>query len=206
MTDEGKRYGRAALAASVFLAMAMPVAAQTEPGPAQPEPASTQVAPMQAEPAPVEAAAAPEPVEPAEPDAVQAGNVEARVPQSVLDAMQQMGFLATLDKDDDGDPHISSRISETHFQIYFYGCEENVECNSIQFVAGYDLDSDFGLGLMNDWNKENRWTKAYLDDEGDPIMEMDVFLGGGGVSRENFEEWLDLWRRLVEDFEVVIDY
>ncbi len=204
MTDEGKRYGRAAaLAASAFLAMAGAVAAQTEPAPAQSEPASTQDAPMQVEPVPVEAEAAPEP---AEPDAVKAGNIEARVPQSVLDAMQQMGFLATMDKDDDGDPLISSRISETRFHIYFYGCVENVECSSIQFVAGYDLDEDFALDLMNGWNEENRWTKAYLDDEGDPIMEMDLYLGGGGVSRENFEEWLDLWRRLVEDFEVVIDY
>lgn len=32
---------------------------------------------------------------------------------------------------------------------------------------------------VNDWNRSKKFTKAYLDNDGDPVLEMDVDLEGG---------------------------
>ena len=45
-----------------------------------------------------------------------------------------------------------------------------------------------------------RFAKAYLDDQNDPVIEMDVNLQGG-VSRKNLEETFDLWIYSMGKFE-----
>lgn len=59
---------------------------------------------------------------------------------------------------------------------------------------------------MNEWNRKKRYTKAYLDDEQDPVIDMDIYLGDGGISIDNFRSWLDTWERAVGDFKSHIDF
>jgi hypothetical protein len=57
------------------------------------------------------------------------------------------------------------------------------------FVRGNDYSSimyRFSLGEtsatmrdVNDWNMNKKYSKAYLDNDGDPVLEMDVDLDGG---------------------------
>lgn len=35
------------------------------------------------------------------------------------------------------------------------------------------------LANINDWNKGKRYSRAYLDDDGDPVLELDLDLAGG---------------------------
>lgn len=125
---------------------------------------------------------------------------------AVMKAMQNFGLVATMGADSDGDPKISSRVSDTKFSVYFYGCDNNVNCSSIMIKAGYDLNSGMSALKINEWNREKRFAKAYIDDEGDPILEMDVNLDLDGVGDKNFEDTLDWWRLTVEDFEEFIDW
>lgn len=124
----------------------------------------------------------------------------------VMKAMQDFGLVATMGTDGEGDPKISSRVSDTKFSVYFYGCQENTNCTSVMIKAGYDLNTGISALKMNEWNREKRFTKAYIDDEGDPFLEMDVNLDYDGVGNKNFEDTLDWWRLLVEDFEEFIDW
>ncbi|MDQ7070451.1 MAG: YbjN domain-containing protein [Rhodobacterales bacterium] len=124
----------------------------------------------------------------------------------VMTRMQKFGFIASMEADSDGDPKIVSRVSDTKFRVYFYGCENNDNCSSLHFRAGYDLANGITASKMNEWNREKRFAKAYIDDEGDPFLEMDVNLDFEGVGDENFEDSLDWWRLLVEDFEEFIDW
>ena len=124
---------------------------------------------------------------------------------TVMQAMQDFGLVATMGKDSQGDPKISSRVSDTKFSVYFYGCEDNDNCSSILIKAGYDLNNGISALKINEWNREKRFTKAYIDDEGDPYLEMDVNLDYEGVGNQNFADNLDWWRLLVEDFEEFID-
>lgn len=124
----------------------------------------------------------------------------------VMKAMQSFGLVATMGKDSQGDPKISSRISDTKYSVYFYGCEDNDNCSSILIKAGYDLNDGISASKINEWNREKRFAKAYIDDDGDPFLEMDVNLDYDGVGEKNFEDTLDWWRISVEDFEEFIDW
>ena len=96
-------------------------------------------------------------------------------------AMQKEGFLVTQDEAADGTPILKSRVSDSTFRVYFYGCENAPGCSSIQFSAGYDLDAPMSALQMNAWNTENRYARAIIDDEGDPFLRMDV---SGNQDRE----------------------
>ncbi len=124
----------------------------------------------------------------------------------VMKAMQDFGLVATMGVDGQGDPKVSSRVSDTKFSVYFYGCQDNDNCSSILIKAGYDLNNGISALKVNEWNREKRFAKAYIDDEGDPFLEMDVNLDFDGVGNKNFEDTLDWWRLLVEDFEEFIDW
>ncbi len=132
--------------------------------------------------------------------------ITAKDPDAILRAMQDFGLVATMGKDDGGDPKISSRVSDTKFSVYFYGCEDNMNCASIMFKAGYDLNNGISALKINEWNRDKRFAKAYIDDEGDPFMEFDVNLAFDGMGEKNFADNLDWWRLLVEDFEEFIEW
>ncbi len=47
----------------------------------------------------------------------------------------------------------------------------------VQFRLYMPVEAD--LGVINEWNMTKMFTKAYLDRDGDPVLEMDVDLDGG---------------------------
>lgn len=106
---------------------------------------------------------------------------------------------ATLEKDSSGDPKVSGRINGTAYGIYFYGCTENKACDSIQFSTGWARQNKIPMSEINEWNAKKRFGKAYLDNEGDPRLEMDVNLDEG-VSRLNLEDTMDYWSKLLDAF------
>lgn len=132
--------------------------------------------------------------------------VTAKNAHSVLTGMQNFGLVATMGADNDGDPKISSRVSDTKFSVYFYGCSDNINCASIMIKAGYDLTTGITASKVNEWNRKKRFAKAYIDDEGDPFLELDVNLSLDGVGNDNFEDTLDWWRLSIENFEEFIDW
>lgn len=132
--------------------------------------------------------------------------VTASDPEGVMRAMQEEGYLATMSTDDLGDPKISSKVSESNFSVFFYGCNNGTSCTSVQFSSGYDLDIPVSAKRINDWNRENRFGRAFVDDEGDPFIRMDIVLANEGNSAGSFSYNLDFWRLLIEDFEDFIDW
>lgn len=109
-------------------------------------------------------------------------------------------------QDDLGDPMLTSRVSATELNVYFYGCTNNADCTPIQISAGYDTDDGVSMDLINAWNAGHRFGRAYLDKEDDPYVEMDMNLDHGGVSEGNFRDTLDWWRVVVEAFEDHIEW
>jgi len=56
---------------------------------------------------------------------------------------------------------------------------------------------------MNTWNRDKRLSKAYLDNDGDPVLEADL-LSDGGLSKENFTEFFDVFQKSVNSFRVFL--
>src|SRR5215213_8348834 len=132
--------------------------------------------------------------------------VRAQDPQSVIKAMQGSGYLAELTVDREGDPMIRSGASGTNFQILFYNCTNHRECATVQFHVGYDLKAAPSLERINEWNATQRFGRAYLDKESDPILEMDVDLDDGGVSPLLFIDNLEFWTSAMGRFEKHIGF
>lgn len=131
--------------------------------------------------------------------------ISAENPQQVAELIRDLGFQAKLETDNVGDPVIRSSSSGVEFSIYFYDCKNNKRCKSLHFTAGYDLDEGSSLEAMQQWNADKRFASAYLDDESDPFLQMDVNTEGG-VTRENFESTFDLWQSLKGEFEGFIGF
>ena len=127
--------------------------------------------------------------------------VRAQDPNTLVSALHAAGYTAKLGTDKVGDPLITSAVSGTTFQIFFYNCKDHKDCATIQFHSGYDLKSAPSLELINEWNRTNRFGRAFLDKENDPILEMDIDLDDGGMSAELFIDNLEFWTSAIDEFE-----
>lgn len=124
--------------------------------------------------------------------------VDATDPQQVMNLARGYGS-ANLSTDGVGDPMITGRMDGTRYSIMFYGCSDNRNCKTIRFSSAWATDGQYTLEDMNAWNEGYRFGKAYLDDEGDPVLEMNVNLLYG-VSRRNLDDTIDWWRVALGQF------
>jgi hypothetical protein len=132
--------------------------------------------------------------------------VRAQDPQSLVKALTAAGYAAQLSTDKGGEPMITSAVNGTNFQIFFYNCTAHKDCATVQFNSGYDLSSRMDVERINDWNTHNRFGRAFLDKDRDPILQMDVDLDDGGVSPALFIDNIEFWKSILADFEVAIGY
>lgn len=127
--------------------------------------------------------------------------IKASDPQSVLAYFTDIGAPATLTEDSYGDPLIELQYYGTHFAVFFYGCQDGENCNSLQFYSGYTPENEISLEAMNLWNAEQRYGRVYQGENGGKRLEYDIYTGQAGVSADDFDEMFDIWTELVEDFE-----
>jgi Putative bacterial sensory transduction regulator len=129
-----------------------------------------------------------------------AESVDATEPETLASLIRELGYRASVEKDNAGDPMIRSSAGGVDFQIYFFGCEGGERCRSLLFQAGYNLESGTTVDVVEAWNEDVLFGRAYLDDEADPWVEMPVNLFGG-VNRENFADTFDWWETVIGDFQ-----
>lgn len=136
---------------------------------------------------------------------VMAQTVDSARPATLVAALQEAGYKATLDTDSSGDPRIKSGASGANFSIYFYGCSANANCKSIQFSTSYTVKPKLTLQKINEWNAKNRFGQAYLDQDGDPVIQFDVVLENGTPSNL-FIASLDRWTTAMGTFQTFIGW
>ena len=119
--------------------------------------------------------------------------VSAKEPEKILEIAKGFGS-AELSVDSAKDPRIVGRIDGQRYAIYFYGCENNKDCSSIQFVAGWALEEGKrpSSTVINEWNRTKRYGKAYIDSDGDPMLEVDLPLDS--VPTAHLERWFRWWQ------------
>lgn len=107
--------------------------------------------------------------------------VSAFNPGGMAKAMRDAGYKADLDVDDYGDPVIKTSFGAYGGSVYFYGCDDtnHDRCDSVQFRAGLDRKTTMPLSLLNQVVKKYRYSAVWLDDEGDPWVNFDVFTNAG---------------------------
>jgi hypothetical protein len=63
---------------------------------------------------------------------------------------------------------------------------------SIQFYVGI-IESAANLHKVNQWNKMKKYSRSYIDDDGDPVLELDLDLAGG-VTAARFWDFITTCR------------
>jgi len=116
------------------------------------------------------------------------------------------GAKPQLSTDKYGDPKIRVKYQGSEFVVYYYGCTDGVDCSSIQFYSGYQTEGRVSEAVVNKWNNDKRYIKAYISESGSARIEQDIFLGDQGMAIDDFRTVLDTWVRLMGKFEVFIDW
>jgi len=105
---------------------------------------------------------------------------------------------ATIDTQHDGNPKIAGRMSGVPYSVFFLNCATQTTCNDMNFYAGF-LGAKLPPEKINRWNQDKRFGKAYLDQDGDAVIEMDVNIQDG-VTRANMSQTFAIWRLLMDQF------
>lgn len=113
-------------------------------------------------------------------------------PNQIAQILQDEGYAAKVDRDSEGDPKVSSSSQKVKWTIYFYGCNNHVNCQSIQFLSSFTMKGKIYLDQVNQWNLTQRFACALIDKEGDVTIKMDVQLNGGEPV-DTFKRNLGTW-------------
>lgn len=64
-------------------------------------------------------------------------------------------------------------------------------------ISGSNLDIDYGD--INEWNRTKRFSRAYLDEDNDLVLESDL-MSDGGINRENVTRFFSVFLQSVGAF------
>lgn len=111
--------------------------------------------------------------------------------------LQSAGYKAEI-QTIDGRKIILSGAEGSDFRIYPEDCKGE-RCSSLQFAVGFDTKGALTVNKINEWNRQNRWVRAYIDTTNNSWLEFDVDLAPGG-SYENLNDEFALWRTQLTNF------
>lgn len=125
----------------------------------------------------------------------EAGQKAANIVEEVTTAdmkriLRKEGF-EVLKVDDDGD--IIFKMEGV--RVYFIKSQAG---NAIFLRAAWS-GSDANLASINQWNMGKRYSRAYLDDDGDPVLQADLDLAGG-VTEARVTDFFLTMRLLINHF------
>ena len=122
---------------------------------------------------------------------------------AILDAAKVLG-VAGMTSQPNGDPLINGVVDDVAYQIYFKNCTANAACEDLNFYAGF-RDNQPTLDVINNWNRDKRFSRAYVDEVGDAVVEMDLDLVQG-VTPAYLASQMNLWSLVVSQFTAHIGY
>lgn len=127
-------------------------------------------------------------------------NISAKNPAEMSIALMNADYDAELTSDNAGDPMIRTTLAGYRTRIVFYGCNEetNDECDSIQLVTGFDRKEPWTADQALAISQRFRYAAVRLDEEGDPFVSWDIYLGEG-IPEEVFMTSVSIFEATVYD-------
>ena len=119
--------------------------------------------------------------------------------QRVLELAQAYGPVETR-QDEDG-TWLRAEYGGLVYTIAFLTCNDQlVNCTSVQFRAWWESENRITLEQVNAWNRDRRFSDAYLDASNNATVEWDITLAGG-VTAVNFDDALQWWHSVIMQFD-----
>lgn len=120
--------------------------------------------------------------------------------EHVVNMLDDLGHSVTIDTDGDAPIlHLdAASVGADSLRLKFL-CDENGEfCEDLVFIAEYKSRKPLPLRKINSWNQEYRWTRLYLDDDGQTVLEMDLN-SDGGLGARNLRILTNTFISIAED-------
>lgn len=118
--------------------------------------------------------------------------------QEVADWLGRHSLTPTIHNDSEGRSIVSSAVSGVNFDIYFLDCAGD-RCAAIQYAAGWTPLAGGTPDHVNQWNRDHRNIRAYLDSHNNVFGEYDIDISPGG-SWEQMDQGLNRWSNAVAAF------
>jgi len=101
--------------------------------------------------------------------------------------VQGMGFECTRDKTDGKD--------DTYFTFRAEGYKVAAFFHDPSYLLLYNAFTDVNptLATVNEWNQKNNFSRAYIDKDGNAVLESDLVLSGG-VTNDTVEIFVKTFR------------
>jgi hypothetical protein len=136
--------------------------------------------------------------------AVAQGQTPVRVPQVVTSLtpgemeaiLREAGYQYELLKKDDREVFYLVRKEVFLTGLYLADCQEG-RCYSLSLKVGAATRTT--LERINAWNRDHRFSRAYLDKDGQPVLVSDLILQDG-VTRENIVTFLKAFQVILSKF------
>ena len=118
----------------------------------------------------------------------------------VLDTME-LEYEVIPDNNDDPTwtfTHLGILITIVSYDKVSYG-----HYASLLFYTGWTTDTATSLAMINNWNGNSRFGRAYIDDSGDPVIELDLLLTGG-VTEGTIQEYITVFAQAASSLGVAL--
>lgn len=103
-------------------------------------------------------------------------------------------------RSDDTGQWLRGEMDSVVYTISFLNCDDNhANCTSVQFRAWWESNGAHTMEEMNQWNRDRRFSAAYLDSNNNATIEFDVNLAGG-VTAVNFDDTVQWWKAVLAQF------
>jgi hypothetical protein len=117
--------------------------------------------------------------------------------------LAKMDVEYTVTLDDYGAPSWTVTWFDLVITIAAYDEQSSGGYASLLFYAGWETESAPSLSTINQWNMQSRFGRAYLDESGDPAIELDLLLVGG-VTAQTIEEYILVFVAAVSDLGITL--
>ena len=115
--------------------------------------------------------------------------------------MQQWGYPVEIESLGDGSQVIRSSSGGLNFDVNFFNCGDGKwpRCSDLQWQIAFNPNRPPPLDLINQWNVDWRFARAYLYQGQYVYMEFDLRLTGG-VSDGTIREYTESYEVLMQEF------
>lgn len=119
------------------------------------------------------------------------------------DVLTAMDLEYAVAWNDDGDPFWTVSQAAIVFTIAAYDRQSAGKYASLLFYAGWETSLQPSLVTINAWNMTSRFGRAYIDEAGDPAIELDLLLTGG-VTSQTIREYILIFVSALSDLGIAL--
>lgn len=119
----------------------------------------------------------------------------------VAGMLDDMGYTTRKTDGDEGPVLVldAGSTGATDLRLEFLCNDFSEKCYDLVATATYGGKKPATLKAINAWNQQYRWTRAYLDDKNQAVLQMDMN-AEGGIGKKNLQILLNTYFSITEEF------